>query len=57
MEGEAEGAVKLENGKASFDFDDEDEDDEGARSANSCCGDGAWKVSGLGTEQSKLPEP
>lgn len=36
---------------------DEDKEDE-ARLANSCCcGGGASKVSILGTEQSKLPEP
>ena len=35
-----------------------EKDKEGiAKLANSCCGDGASKVSKLGTEQSKLSEP
>ena len=37
-------------------FDDEDEYED-PTSARSCCGDGASKVSVLGSEQSKLPEP
>lgn len=43
--------------EAEGDVDDEDEDEEDWSSANSCCGDGTWKVSRLGTEQSRLPEP
>ena len=39
------------------DEEEEEEEEEDARSANSCCGDNASKVSRLGTEQSKLPEP
>ena len=48
--------------EAGFELNDVDEEgeeekDDEAKSANSCCGDGSSKVSALGTEQSKLPDP
>lgn len=60
---------EVEMREAEFEFNNEDEDkddkedeedgeiDEYMRASTSCCGDDASKVSLLGTEQSKLPEP
>lgn len=45
-----------EKGELGKEEEDEEKEDD-AKAANSCCGDGASKVSTLGTEQSKLPEP
>ena len=49
--------VKAREADSELNDAEEEEEEEDATSANSCCGDGASKVSRLGTEQSKLPEP